>query len=341
MKIKNNLLKFMDLILNGLLYSTLWKGKGLIKKTIYILIPISLVLALGLILYFRNAFSADGLVYSFTEDITNCYIISYVFIFVYYVQSLFLPYFHTILKDFLDNTSASELELQKLYKKENISTKITQILVLIVWIFGIFFINDAKEIGITTWQQQLTSVENFYYSVIVYLSWMLSFKLFVSILIETATLYKGLDNCNGKLTFDHPDKKCGLRKIFSTLTASMGFGLYYIFGVCVILYSDFRAKNIYGIELGAYKVAWFIITIAIILAVIYYSALFLTYQKLNKTLKTYAYNELEKNERLDTCTKEHLSKCCVSHISLNEITTFLLAVIFPGVASIIAIIDIF
>ena len=88
---KLNVKNLSDMFMSGILHEKLWK-RSMLKKIIYISIPFLLIMGFDLMLFFHDVFTLDE-GHGFLEDYSNCYTLSYVFIFMYFVHGLFLPFF--------------------------------------------------------------------------------------------------------------------------------------------------------------------------------------------------------------------------------------------------------
>ena len=313
------------------LYKLLWK-KSLYKKIIYSLIPFFLIGSFGLILYFSEAWKMDG--YSFLVDYTNCFMLCYIFFFMYFVHGLFLPYFHRQV-DML-----GEKVKPCIYKKYSTNIRFAYHTVsvssVLLSVFAIPFIYTASQTGNANWYSKLNNTELLYYSFLIVMAWVMSARLFVSILIDAIAIYKYLQHSINNLDYYSIDKKCGLKGLYNSLSASMGFGFYFLIAVVVIICSDFNAHKNYGLDMLAYKYWWLIVAITVILSVIYFTVIIISYISLNKIIKKAIKVKVA---QVKICNKksEFLRDISSSSVTLNDVCIFFLSVFFPGVAAIIQI----
>lgn len=255
--------------------------KSLSKKIIYVLIPFLLIGVFGLILFLSKAWRMEG--YSFLSDYTNCFMLGYIFFFMYFVHGLFLPYFHRQVKSlgFKVNPSVHT----KYSININFAYCTVSICSVLISAFAIPFIYTACKTGDVNWYSKLNNVELVYYSFLIVLAWIMTARLFASILIDAVAVYKYLQHGLMHLDYYNIDKKCGLKGLYTSLSASMGFGCYFLIAVAVIIYSDYNAYDQYGLDLLAHEYCWIIIIITMILSVIYFSIVIITYISLNKIMK--------------------------------------------------------
>lgn len=317
-----------DISLNHLL----WK-RGLICKILYILIPFLLIGVFAVILDQEQAFIVEN-TYGFLEDCTNCYMLCYIFFFVYFLNGFFLPYFHKQVEMF---GSKVKYRIRQKYSL-NISIAYWIVLMCSVLISAcsIAFIYTANQTGDKNWYSKLNNIELSYYSFLIVMAWIMSVRLFAHVLINTVSIYKYLQHDIEKLDYYNEDKKCGLKGIYNSLAASVGFGFYFLIAVAVIVYSDFNAKAKHGIDLLAYKCGVEIIVFAVIFAAVYFAIIGITYINLNRTLKMKIENKI-KNTNLCRAKVNYLNKIAGTSISLNEICTFVFTVLFPGAFAIIQV----
>lgn len=318
-------------VFNFTLYHLLWK-KGLLGKIIYSLIPFILIGTFGLILYFSEAWKMEG--YSFLADYTNCFMLCYIFFFMFFVHGLFLPYFHKQV-DLLGSKSKPFV-----YKKYNINIKFAyrtvSICSILLSAFAIPFIYAANQTGDINWYSKLNNIELLYYSFLIVMAWVMSAQLFASILIDSIAIYKYLQQGIDNLDYYNLDKKCGLKGVYHSLSASMGFGFYFLIAVVVIICSDFNAHENYGLDLLAYKYWWLIAAITIILSVIYFTTIIITYISLNKIMKTAIKNKVTETKMCDK-KSQYLRDISSLTVTPNDVFVFFLSVFFPGIAAIIQI----
>lgn len=209
----------------------------------------------------------------------------------------------------------------------------------VVSVIAIVFVSTAKNVDFISWQDKLNFVEMLYYTVLIILAWIMSFRLFATIVVLAVAIYAALQQPLKDLDFYNPDKKCGLKSLFGSLSASMGFGFYFLIAVGMILYSDYHAFRIYHIELGAYTQRWTIVGITIILTIVYYSILLLTYIELNKKLKMIVKEQLNENKSLSNQKTNLLRDISITPIvSANDICVFFFSVLFPGLAAVVQLI---
>ncbi|MBQ3544782.1 MAG: hypothetical protein IJA34_07350 [Lachnospiraceae bacterium] len=115
---ENKFVKFKDVMTEGLLYKFLWK-RNFLTKIIYIIIPFVLIVLFGLIIYFRKAYDMNN-GYDFLSDYTNCYMLCYIFFFMYFVCGLFVPYLSNRVKEFGEKVP---IEISEKYDKNRIKAK--------------------------------------------------------------------------------------------------------------------------------------------------------------------------------------------------------------------------
>lgn len=335
--VKHSLNNIIRMLINGLLYEKLWKG-NMLRKIIYIFIPFLLIIVFDLMLFLRNVFTLDyG--HGFLEDYSNCYTLSYVFIFMYFVHGLFLPFFEEKVSILCNQLGYSQEAFNKQLKK--IKTVIF-LMALIASLIEIPFITLPHTEHFPSWSSDLEIIELLYYGALIYFAWFMSIRLFVCISSLAVTTYKYLDNKDkrGNFNFDffNSDKKCGLKGLFNSLSASMGFGIYFIIAIGMILYSDYKVFENYNFMLLAYKYNWVIIIITVILCVIYYSIFIITYISLGNTMNNAIINKIKSSKNLTEKQIEFLKSIPTSPIHLNDICIFALSVLFPGIAAIVQIV---
>lgn len=328
--------RITDILLNGLLYKTLWK-RNLFTKIIYMLLPFILILIFGLILYFEDALNM-GEAYGFFADYTNCYMLSYIFFFMYFVYGMFLPWLDNNVDRFGKVFSANVYP-----RYRNIINKIRihiAIFSTILSLLAIPFILTALNTGDKNWYSKLNSFELIYYSVLIISAWVMSAKLFSNIMVQMVALYKYIQKMTGKFDLYNPDKKCGCKDLFNTIIASMGFGVYFIIAVGMILFSDYRAHKYYGLTMVGYTYNWLIISITVVLAVIYYSIIILTYMSLNKSVRNQLNSKLNRAKKDFSNNKlMFIRNISLSVINPHDICVFILTVLFPGIAAIVQILS--
>lgn len=313
---------------NGILYELLWEG-NLFTKILYILIPFILILSFFLILYFRKAFVLDN-GYGFLSDYSNCYMLGYIFIFIYFVNGLFRPFFYKQV-DKIENS------VKKYYQPKFKRVTIKYICFgasILFFIFSVFFISRGVDYGVLNWYSRLKQSELVFYSFLIAITWIISAQLFLSIIIENIYIYLYINKMSEKVDINNPDGKCGFKTLFSSLFASMGFGFYFLIAVAVIIFSDYNAHKTFNLNFLCYDLAWLIISVALILAVIYYSIILLTFLLLRNKIKKGIYCDHQNRLDNNACKK---SKNITRFISINDIFVFLLSVLFPGIAAIIQI----
>lgn len=325
--------EIFDILINGILYEKFWKG-DMFRKIFYIVFPFLLITCFALILYFRGALvMTEG--YSFLNDYSNCYMLCYIFFFMYFVHGMFLPYYDTNIDNLGQKINETEYERRR--KQLQMTKIIIFIISLILSIFAIPFMFVANKTGSLNWHSKLENIELLYYPILIVFIWIISAKLFIFISAYSIFTYKYLNN---KIDFDlyDSDKKCGLKGLFNSLSASMGFGIYFIIAVGMILYSDYNAYTKYGLVLLAYQYNWIIIAITVILSSIYYSILIITYISLTNTINKAVADELKNGENLSKEKIEFLKSLPTSPIHVHDICVFALSVLFPGIAAIVQIV---
>ena len=131
------------------------------------------------------------------------------------------------------------------------------------------------------------------------------------------------------------DKKCGLKNVYDAIMTAMGFGVYFLIAVAMIIYSDFRAHTDFHLDMAGYKNAWVIVSFAIILTVVYYAIIIITYCSLKYKIK----EEMDKHtsEQISDNKNDILSNLSLSVLNFHDICIFLLTVLFPGLAALIQI----
>ncbi|MCH5183001.1 MAG: hypothetical protein J1E00_02400 [Oscillospiraceae bacterium] len=323
-----------DTLLEGPLYKILWK-RNMLTKIVYILIPFVLILAFGLILYSAGALNMET-GYGFLDDYTNCYMLAYIFFFMYFVHGMFLPWLDSKVDAFGKSFSPANHDY---YRKRIDGCRLALILVAIgISLFCTPFIKVASETGDQNWYFRLNRIELLYYTFLIICTWIMSAKLFIDIGIQMISLYKYLKKFTGDIDLYNSDKKCGLKSLYNAIAASMGFGVYFILAIGMILYSDYRAFTHFGLLMDAYKYRSAIIAITILLSVIYYAIIIVTYILLNTKTRNQIENKLkELGNDLNNGQVMYLRNISLSVINPNDICIFLLTVLFPGVAALIQI----
>lgn len=314
----------------GILYSLLWTG-SLVKKVLFIFIPFFLIATLVLLLDHEDALYIIG-AHDFLSDYTNNFTLFYIFIFIYFVHGLYLPFFYNEVNSIQSNDGNS-IQSEK--------NKLSKYGALIVSLFiGIFFSCKFIVGGINAsddgWYSRLNTAQYIYYTILTCYTWCTSIHLFLTILIECHTLYNGLPGED--LDIYHIDNRCGLKGLYNSLSAAMGFGIYFLIAVSVIIYSDYNAKSKFGIELLAYKWQVPIIIIALLLASLYYSVIIVTFLKLHETLKSNIKKHLEKPHNNQDVGYFDPNKISSSFITANDVVVFILSVLIPAIAAIMQIV---
>ncbi len=334
---KLNVKNLSDMFMSGILHEKLWK-RSMLKKIIYISIPFLLIMGFDLMLFFHDVFTLDE-GHGFLEDYSNCYTLSYVFIFMYFVHGLFLPFFENKVSNLCKQLEFPQEEFNNLLKKIK---AIIGLIAIAVSFIEVPFITLPHKSHFLSWSSDLKFVELLYYALLIYFSWYMSARLFICISSLAVITYKYLDNTKNKNIFNfdffNVDKKCGLKGLFNALSASMGFGIYFIIAIGMILYSDYKVFEKYHFMLLAYKYNWVIIVITVILCVIYYSIFIITYISLGNSMNNAVYNKLKHSENLSEKQIEFLKAIPTSSVHINDICVFALSVLFPGIAAIVQIV---
>ena len=316
---------------DGLLTSTLWTFNkenvvlSYIKRITYLLIPFILSTTLFLVVNKADAFNSQPGFYSFSDDYSDCYMLLYVFVFMFFVSG-------AILKRFNDSTDSY---ISNHLRVSSFSPRIVRgwfSLLSIFFVLGAqFFVlfpqnhNDfiTTDNSVSFWYNKLNNVPKAYYFLLVSMSWYMAARLFLHVLINSIALYLASEKSSAKVLNDehHKDASVELSRIKNYLAASLGFGLYFLIAIGIILYSDYTVANS-SLELifAGYEYFWHIIFITLILSVFYFGTIILSYNSVSKHSESQSFDNDYFQKKLPR---------------LNAISSFLLSIVFPIITAII------
>ena len=268
---------------DGILPSALWKKKSpysfsiFVRRIIYILLPIVLCIIMCLIIITNDSYVKKDFFYSFQDDYANCYMLIYVFVFTYFVSGLFIRSFNARTDHYICELLSESTNSHKTVRK-------AFALLCFTFVFGILFFIPNRTAGITYWSDEIGWKSYVFYLALVCMSWYMTARLFILILINTIALYIASEKASSNsspatssLSLSH--------KLLKSLSASLGFGVFFLIAVGIILYSDFRAFRNFGMYLVTYKYSCIIICITIVISVFYYSTVILCYTSVSRRHK--------------------------------------------------------
>ena len=308
-------------------YHILWRKRDrYLPRLAYVMLPFIMITILGAIILGSDAHKEGEKFYSFFQDYTNCFMICYVFFFMYFINGLVVYHFNKktdLLLDKMKAFSSAEKEKKAQYKKTvKLVSAIFSAIYLLFIVGSPFFIVLANKAGkageIQYWYSKIGISGLIYYGVIIGIAWVLTARLFVSILINAIVIYKV--SRNQRLHFnDNENRKDFLKPLLNHLAASLGFGVYFLIAVAMILYSDIRAHDMYKMDFGVYSGRWYVIAITLLLSAFYFSTVILSYVSVTSIISN---NDLGgtnggKNRKVDA----------------TSFGVFLLTVILPGFAA--------
>lgn len=322
----------MKWTLNCLIYKNMWINGGVVKKVIYVMIPFVLMGVFFAILYYRRAITIEG-GYGFQQDYTNKFMLFFIFFFVYFLSGVFTICMENKIDDI--GRLIPQNKYNEYIKYNKLAKKYFSIIAAAIALIGVIFISGAN--NELTWYRRLNGLELGYYSFLIVYVWYMSACLFLSIIIDSVTLIKYLQFPASAFDFFHIDKHCGLKRTFNIIIANMGFGLYYLIMVAIIIFSDYKAnQSIPELKLLAYEWRYQIIFITVFISVVYYTIVLLTYISLRELLIRVIISEAKKYTIFSEEGK-FLRSINISILSVNNISVFLLSVLFPGIAAFIQI----
>lgn len=328
-------------LINSPMFHLLWRNRNrYIPHLIYVLIPFILIVMLGVLVITSGAHEevseGEHQFYSFFQDYTNCFMVSYIFFFMYFVNGKVVWHFNKKTDAFLNRMTDDNKKKQ--YKK---NLYVTCIVCTVLYLSGIFgatwFINVAElSGGESYWYHKLFLKYDkyglWYYKFIISIAWCLSIRLFVSIVCNSVVIYKATRTISSKPKdseknwFESSEnRKETLKPLVNHLAAALGFGVYFLIAVGMIMYSDFRAHDKFinlDLKFAVYQHRWIIVAITLLLSAFYFSTVIITYVAVTNMINNNSLGGKKgKSRRIDA----------------NSFGVFLLTVIFPGMAAILQI----
>lgn len=307
-------------------YHFLWRKRDRYwPRLVYVMLPFVLITILGAIILGSGAHKEADQFYSFFQDYTNCFMVCYIFFFMYFVNGIVVYHFNKRTDSLLQKMKEGQKKKQYIRNIKRTST-IFSVVFLVLAVGAPFFIvlanNASKQSSIQYWYDKIGKIGLVYYGFIIAISWTLSIRLFVSIIINSIFIYKV--SRGQKLRFNEKEnRKDFLKPLTNHLAASLGFGIYFLIAIAMILYSDIRAHNIYGMDFGVYAGRWYVIGATILLSAFYFSTVIISYV---------AVSSIVNNSNLGGTNSDKNRK-----VDATSFGVFLLTVIFPGFAAVFQI----
>ena len=297
----------------------LWK-KSLISRMIYVCIPFLIVGVFIIILYKRGAFSTE-IEYNFFEDYANSYNLFCILIFNYFMRGSFINFFKKKIKA-ISNSDKKD--------KHYIFAGI-YIFSYLLSHLSLLFINNAESYGERIWVNYLSNLEIVLYKVLIIYIWATIIQLILIISYYTYQLHAEAKSDNIKVEIEHIDNRCGLKGVFSALSASIGYGVVLLMIIAVEIISDQRAKALYGLGSDTNNYLYIIVVTAIILSGLYFGSIIISYI----VIKNHMRQKIECIYNSGEGNRDRLISLYSFHIDTKGILTFILTVIFPIVIAII------
>ena len=156
-KLWENISKLCE-VLDGALHKIFWEG-NLFSKILYILFPFFLILGFGLVLFRNDAFLMENSGYGFLDDYANCYMLMYIFFFMYFAHGLYLPWLDKTVDEFGKKYASKKYIDYKNKKAIRTIKSVILVVSLVLSILAFQFIGTALDYGNLNWYSKLNVLE--------------------------------------------------------------------------------------------------------------------------------------------------------------------------------------
>lgn len=321
----------------NLLYNLLWKDKNIVLKSLYIAVPFLIIAVFAIMIVTSGVWeiSREGLkIYSFSDDLSNTYVVTGVFIFVYFARGFFTEYLEGKIKKLRSNFN---IDICCKCNKIDSLVKVSITIISFVLIFAaVLFMVAATNKGELNWYYYFGNFNLIFYYFLIAYCWILSANLFMLILYYNYCLIKYTKHALAKVDFFNKDKCCGFKSVFKCLAASLGFGIYFALYIGVIGYSDYRAHKYFCLDFFFYEGWEYILIIFIILAALYFTAILYAYFRFKLKVNEAIENKM-KNYSLGTKERTFLEKINISLFNPSNIFAFVSSFIIPSISAVVTL----